>query len=145
MYRAFASSSPKNSSCSDRGTPNRKAAFNHGAASSPLRGARENGWLESNPFAALHTRCASRQSDASMDTQSSVRQAGTTPAVLSTPRVGLRPIKLLNAAGTRPEPAVSVPSANVTWPFATAMAEPELDPPEIYRSSYTHEHAPNGE
>src|SRR5690349_14606565 len=80
-----------------------------------------------------------------METQSSVRQAGTTPVVLSSPRVGFRPIKLLKATGTRPEPAVSVPSANVTWPFATATAEPELDPPEIYRSSYTLEQAPNGE
>ena len=80
-----------------------------------------------------------------METQSSVRQAGTTPAVLSSPRVGFRPIKLLNAAGTRPEPAVSVPSAKVTWPFATAIAEPELDPPEINRSSNTLEQAPNGE
>ena len=80
-----------------------------------------------------------------METQSSVRQAGTTPEVLSSPRVGFRPIKLLKAAGTRPEPAVSVPSANVTRPFATARAEPELDPPEIYRSLYTLEQAPNGE
>ena len=37
----------------------------------------------------------------------------------------------LAAAGTRPEPAVSVPSARSTWPAATATAEPELDPPEI--------------
>ena len=38
---------------------------------------------------------------------------------------------LLNAAGTRPEPAVSVPSAKDTRPAATATAEPELDPPEM--------------
>jgi hypothetical protein len=36
---------------------------------------------------------------------------------------------LLNDAGTRPEPAVSVPSAKETRPAATATAEPELDPP----------------
>ena len=35
----------------------------------------------------------------------------------------------LKPAGTRPEPAVSVPSANATWPAATATAKPELDPP----------------
>ena len=35
----------------------------------------------------------------------------------------------LSAAGTRPEPAVSVPSENGTSPAATAVAEPELDPP----------------
>ena len=36
---------------------------------------------------------------------------------------------LLRPAGTRPEPAVSVPSAKGTRPRATATAEPELDPP----------------
>ena len=36
-----------------------------------------------------------------------------------------------NAAGTRPEPAVSVPSATSTMPSAVATADPELDPPEI--------------
>jgi hypothetical protein len=65
------------------------------------------------------------------DTQSSVRHAGSTPAVLTRPRVGLRPTRLLNAAGTRPEPAVSVPSAKLTSPAATATADPELEPPEM--------------
>ena len=65
------------------------------------------------------------------DTQSRLRQAGTTPRVLTIPRVGFKPTILLNAAGTRPEPAVSVPSANATNPAATATAEPELDPPEM--------------
>ena len=36
---------------------------------------------------------------------------------------------LLKPAGTRPEPAVSVPSASGTMPAATATPEPELDPP----------------
>ena len=38
---------------------------------------------------------------------------------------------LLNPAGTRPEPAVSVPSEKLTRLSATASAEPELEPPEI--------------
>ena len=38
---------------------------------------------------------------------------------------------LLKAAGTRPEPAVSVPNENETSPPATTTAEPELDPPEM--------------
>src|SRR3954467_9955865 len=38
-------------------------------------------------------------------------------------------MRLLSPAGTRPEPAVSVPSANGTSPRATTTAEPELDPP----------------
>ena len=79
---------------------------------------------------------------AKIDTQSSDRQAGTTPAVLRSPRVGFRPTRPLNAAGTRPEPAVSVPSEKAHSPLATATAEPELDPPEMYRSSKTLEHAP---
>src|SRR6266852_5113570 len=66
---------------------------------------------------------------ANTDTQSSVRQAGTTPTVETSPRLGLSPTILLNSAGTRPEPAVSVPSAAGTRPVATATAEPELDPP----------------
>ncbi len=36
---------------------------------------------------------------------------------------------LLSAAGTRPEPAVSVPSAKLTSPSATATAEPDDEPP----------------
>jgi hypothetical protein len=58
-----------------------------------------------------------------------------TPVVLNNPRVGLSPMRLLNAAGTRPEPAVSVPSENAHKDFATATADPELDPPEMYRES----------
>ena len=65
------------------------------------------------------------------ETQSSVRQAGTTPLVLIAPRVGFSPTRALKAAGTRPEPAVSVPSENETSPRATATADPELDPPEM--------------
>ena len=53
---------------------------------------------------------------ANTETQSSVRQAGTTPRVGTAPSVGFRPTMLLRAAGTRPEPAVSVPSAKATEP-----------------------------
>ena len=41
------------------------------------------------------------------------------------------PTMPFSAAGTRPEPAVSVPRAKSTSPAATATAEPELEPPEI--------------
>src|SRR6478672_7041150 len=80
-----------------------------------------------------------------METQSNVRHAGTTPEVLRSPRVGFRPTRLLKAAGTLPEPAVSVPSEKLTRPRATATADPELDPPETYSSSNTQEQAPYGE
>ena len=70
-----------------------------------------------------------RRSARRSETQSSERHAGTTPRVLSRPRDGLSPTRLLNAAGTRPEPAVSVPRLKLTSPAATATAEPELEPP----------------
>ena len=63
--------------------------------------------------------------------QSSVRQAGTSPAVEISPRLGFSPTMLLSIAGTRPLPAVSVPSASGTSPADTATADPELDPPGI--------------
>ncbi len=50
----------------------------------------------------------------------------------------------LAAAGTRPDPAVSVPSARSTSPDATATAEPELDPPEIRPGQCALGHTPCG-
>src|SRR4051812_40121479 len=69
--------------------------------------------------------------------QSNDLQAGTRPTVLIRPRDGLNPTTPLSAAGTRPEPAVSVATANGTCPSATASAEPELEPPEIMPRPYT--------
>ena len=66
-----------------------------------------------------------------MDTQSSDRHAGTIPRVLIRPLLGFRPTMLLKAAGTRPDPAVSVPREKLASPNATATAEPALDPPEM--------------
>ena len=67
---------------------------------------------------------------AKIDTQSSDRHAGTMPRVRSNPFVGVSPTMGLNAAGTRPEPAGSVPSAKLTSPAATATPDPELEPPD---------------
>ncbi len=75
-------------------------------------------------------------------TQSSDRQAGTTPVHGMTPRVGLTPTMPFKAAGTRPEPAVSVPRARSTRPSATATADPELEPPEIFAGSHALRTAP---
>ena len=74
---------------------------------------------------------ASSVVSANIDTQSSDRQAGTTPAVEISQTLGFRPTMLFKLAGTRPEPAVSVPSDSGTIPAATAAAEPELEPPGI--------------
>src|SRR5690606_3791170 len=106
---------------------------------------RENGSSASNPAITSSTRRASATLVAKTDTQSSERHAGTTPRVLTSPRVGFKPTRSLNAAGTRPEPAVSVPSAKLTSPYATASAEPELEPPPTNAASNADGHAPYGE
>ena len=77
------------------------------------------------------TLSASLMVRANTDTQSRDLQAGTTPSMLNQPLVGFSPTKLLRPAGTRPEPAVSVPRANGTRPRATTEADPELEPPLI--------------
>ena len=59
--------------------------------------------------------------------------------------VGFSPTILLNAAGTRPEPAVSVPNANGTNPRATTLAEPELEPPLTYLELNVFATIPKGE
>jgi hypothetical protein len=72
------------------------------------------------------------------------RQAGTTPRVETAPTVGFSPTTFPNAAGTRPEPAVSVPSATGTMPAATAQPEPEDEPPGTRAASNTLRGTPYG-
>ena len=83
----------------------------------------------SGPAIAVKAAQASSTVSANTEMQSSVRQAGTAPAVETMPRLGFRPTILPSPAGMRPEPAVSVPSANGTSPAATATPEPLLEPP----------------
>src|SRR6476469_6690055 len=101
------------------------------APGAPSGRGREYGSAESEPLMAASAANLLSTDTATTETQSSVRQAGTTPAVETRPRLGLRPTTLPSPAGTRPEPAVSVPSASGTRPAPTAIAEPELDPPGI--------------
>ncbi len=54
-------------------------------------------------------------------------------------------MRLLKAAGTRPDPAVSVPSAKLASPSATATAEPLDEPPLRYCGSKALRQAPCGE
>ena len=89
----------------------------------------DQGSAGSNPAMASATAQASSTVSPKIDTQSSVRQAGTTPRTGTAPSVGFSPTRLLSPAGTRPEPAVSVPSAKQARPDATATAEPEEEPP----------------
>src|SRR5690349_8773646 len=99
----------------------------------PYRGprSRDHASLSSRAAITSSTRSTSSMQPAITLMQSRDLQAGTSPTVLMTPRDGLYPTTPLSAAGTRPEPAVSVATANGTCPSATAKAEPELEPPEI--------------
>jgi hypothetical protein len=60
---------------------------------------------------------------------SSDHDSGIAPARLTRPYVGLRPTTPQQAAGSRMEPPVSLPSAPSAKPAATAAAEPLLEPP----------------
>src|SRR5215831_20648861 len=114
------------------GTATRSAGGS--APTAPSGRSREYG-SASGPAIAASAANASSVVRANNDTQSRLRQAGTTPAVDTRPRLGLSPTMLLSPAGTRPDPAVSVPSASGTRPAATAIAEPVLDPPGISAGS----------
>src|SRR5438132_874924 len=105
----------------------RRAAGVAPTGASRLHGSSGSGEVSAAIDVARAARSTSR---ASNDTQSSERHAGTTPRLLMQPRVGLSPTMPLHAAGTRPDPAVSVPIAKSTSPRATATADPELEPPD---------------
>ena len=64
---------------------------------------------------------------------------------LTVPRVDLKPIMLLKAAGTRPEPAVSVASEKETWLEATDTHEPEEEPPDMWSDENTEAGWPYGD
>ena len=61
------------------------------------------------------------------------------------PYVGLRPTTPQNAAGSRMLPPVSLPSASVASPAATAAAEPPLLPPGTRSRSHGLRVGPNAE
>ena len=103
-----------------------------GAKGTSVGAVRLSGSAGSGPAITASASSASPRSRAKIDTQSSDLHAGTTPVVGTSPRVGFTPTIPWNAAGTRPEPAVSVPRAMSAMPRATATAEPELEPPETY-------------
>src|SRR5262249_34716185 len=107
------------------GTPRRTLLGS--TPSAPSRRGREYGSAASGPAMGARAGKAASRVSASTETQSRVRQAGTTPAVETMPRLGFKPTMLLSPAGTRPDPAVSVPSASGTGPAPTAIAEPVLE------------------
>ena len=72
------------------------------------------------------------------------RHAGTIPRAEKLPTVGFSPTMFPNAAGTRPDPAVSVPSATGTIPAATAQPDPEDEPPGTCAASNTLRGTPYG-
>lgn len=66
-----------------------------------------------------------------IDMVSRLLPAGTIPRADIVPFVGLNPTIPFSAAGTRPLPAVSVPTVKYTRAAATATAELDEEPPEI--------------
>src|SRR5262245_33854684 len=132
---ALAALSPKNFWSAGRGMP--IAGWGGTRPMRPRAIGREKGSSSSLPALTSHTAQASSTVPVNTHTQSSVLQAGTTPLFETAPSDGLRPTMLLSPAGTRPDPAVSVPSANDTSPNATATADPELDPPGTIEGSKT--------
>ena len=72
----------------------------------------------------------------SAPTWSSEGASGSTPSVGTEPKVGLCPTSPQNAAGSRIEQPVSVPSASGVIPAATAAADPPLDPPGMRERSH---------
>jgi hypothetical protein len=81
------------------------------------------------PAVTASTASASATDVANVDTQSIDGLAGMTPSRGREPGMPLAPTTPHSAAGTRPEPAVSVPRANATCRRATATADPEEEPP----------------
>src|ERR1700712_3599546 len=93
------------------------------------------------------TRCTASASStvrATTEIVSIERHAGTMPRAETLPTVGFNPTMLPNAAGTRPDPAGSVPSANRTIPAATAHPDPDDDPPGTSVASNTFRGTPYG-
>ncbi len=64
-------------------------------------------------------------------TVSSVGQSGKTPSMAIAPHCGLRPTTSQQAAGSRIEPPVSLPSPSSQSPAASAAAFPLEDPPVV--------------
>ena len=64
-------------------------------------------------------------------TVSKLGASGKTPSAGTRPHVGLKPTIPQHAAGSRIEPALSVPSATSQSPAASAAAFPPLEPPGI--------------
>src|SRR4029078_2329950 len=67
---------------------------------------------------------------------SSVQLMGTTPYLLTRPKVGLMPTTPLVLAGLRIDPDVSPPVAAISMDEASADPEPPLDPPELRARSH---------
>ena len=64
-------------------------------------------------------------------TVSKLGASGKTPSAGTSPHVGLKPTTPQHAAGSRIEPALSVPSAASQRPAASAAPLPPLEPPGI--------------
>jgi len=85
--------------------------------------------MASDSSRTLPTVASSSASRENQPTVSKHRANGMIPSVLTAPGEVRMPYTPQSLAGTRTDPAVSVPSAKSTTPAATAAADPDDDPP----------------
>src|SRR3990172_5072990 len=88
---------------------------------------------------------ASRTLLVNVPTVSSEDANAMSPYRLMSPYVGFSPTTPLSDAGCRTEPPVSVPSAQIASPAATAAAEPPEEPPGTVLRSHGLWTGPNAE
>jgi hypothetical protein len=105
----------------------RAALDDRAGAAPPAAGASPRGTAA--PRSTASTAISSATDRASGPMLSSDGASGRSPVRSIRAAEGLKPAIPQNAAGTRIEPAVSVPIATGTTPAATATAEPDDEPP----------------
>src|SRR2546428_4378595 len=115
--------------------PSRPCTQSAGTPSRNLCGSTTGGPASLFPDSTSTAPAAVVTSGASDPTVSSERASGMTPRALTVPYVGLKPTTPQSEAGTRIDPAVSVPIAQSHSPAATAAADPPEDPPALLLGS----------
>src|SRR5919204_5889708 len=99
----------------------------------------------SSPATVDSSSAASRTVRENVPTWSSDEANAISPYRLISPYVGFSPTIPHRAAGWRTEPPVSVPSAHVAMPLATAAADPLDEPPGTRSGSHGFRVAPYAE
>ena len=106
----------------------------HTAMRRPATGRARPRWVR-DPARPASRRRQQATERASGPSVSSVGESGTMPAIGWRPVDGLKPVRPHSAAGTRTEPAVSVPMPATAMPSVTETAAPEDEPPGMRAAS----------